>query len=324
MVMGMNRLFKLLFTSVALVLSNNHALAQEKPVLKTPVMAIVPFSPGALIDIIARIYSETLSKQIGQPVVVENRPGAGGMVGTQRLLSEDVARNTLLFVSSSYAVNPSVQEKLPFDTLRDLSGVASIAYSPTLVVVNPKSPYKTLQDLIAAAKKKDAYLTYGSAGVNSATDLVGRYFNQEAGIQLEHIPYKGVQEGVAEVVAGRIDVSFAPIALAMPYIKDGRLKAIGITSEHRSDILPDVPTVSEQGVADFDYAIWYGVIMNAKTPDPMKAYMAEQISAVNSNPDVKRKLEQQGLISRTVSLDEFDAYIKQEIEKFRKILKPTH
>ena len=322
--MILNRFLKLALAGSAIALINSQTLAQEAPALKAPITAIVPFSPGALIDIIARIYSETLSKQIGQPVVVENRPGAGGMVGTQRLLSEDVARNTLLFVSSSYAVNPSVQENLPFDTLKDLSGVASIAYSPTLVVVNPKSPYATLQDLIAAAKKKDAYLTYGSAGVNSATDLVGRYFNQEAGIQLEHVPYKGVQEGVAEVVAGRIDVSFAPIALAMPYIRDGRLKAIGITSEHRSDILPDVPTVSEQGVADFDYAIWYGVIMNAKTPEAMKTYMAQQIGAVNDNPDVKRKLEQQGLIGRTMSLDEFDTYIKQEIEKFRKILKPTH
>src|SRR5690606_3098728 len=154
--------------------SNHYALAQETPSIKSPVMAIVPFSPGALIDIIARIYSEDLGKRIKQPVVVENRPGAGGMVGTQRLLTENRARNSLLFVSSSYAVNPSVQKNLPFDTLKDLSGITSIAYSPTLVVVNAKSPYKNLHDLIAAAKKPDAYLTYGSAGVNSATDLVGR------------------------------------------------------------------------------------------------------------------------------------------------------
>jgi len=304
--------------------SNHYALAQETPSIKSPVMAIVPFSPGALIDIIARIYSEDLGKRIKQPVVVENRPGAGGMVGTQRLLTEDPARNSLLFVSSSYAVNPSVQKNLPFDTLKDLSGITSIAYSPTLVVVNAKSPYKNLHDLIAAAKKPDAYLTYGSAGVNSATDLVGRYFNQEVGTKLEHVPYKGVQEGVAEVVAGRIDVSFAPVALAMPYLKDGRLRALAITSQSRSKLFPDVPTVSESGFAGFDYAIWYGVIMNAKTSPQMKQYLAEQLRQVSANPQVIGKLEQQGLTMQTLALDKFDTYIAREIDKFRKILKPNH
>lgn len=319
------RKMPLWFALGAAALSLGHrALAQETPSIKTPVMAIVPFSPGALIDIIARIYSEALSKRIKQPVVVENRPGAGGMVGTQRLLTEDPARNSLLFVSSSYAVNPSVQKNLPFDTLKALSGIASIAYSPTLVVVNAKSPYKTLQELIAAAKKPGAYLTYGSAGVNSATDLVGRYFNQEVGTKLEHVPYKGVQEGVAEVVAGRIDVSFAPVALAMPYLKDGRLRALAITSQSRSRLFPDVPTVSESGFAGFDYAIWYGVIMNAKTSPQMKQYLAEQIRQASASPQVIGKLEQQGLTMQTLALEKFDAYIAQEIDKFRKILKSNH
>lgn len=302
------------------IVASGNLLAQEKSPIQEPVKAIVPFSPGALIDIIARIYADEMGKRIGQSVVVENRPGAGGMVGTQRLLNEDPGRNPVLFVSSSYAVNPSVQENLPFDTLKDLSGVASIAYSPTLVIVNANSPYNTLQDLIDAAKKPDAYLTYGSAGVNSATDLVGRYFNQEAGIQLEHVPYKGVQEGVSEVLAGRIDVSFPPVALALPYIRDGKLKALAVTSLERSTLLPETPTVDEQGIAGFDYAIWYGVIMNAKTPAPMKAYMAEQIQEINKDPEVSRKLEQQGLVPRTVVLDEFDTYIAQEINKFGKIL----
>lgn len=316
---------KLLFYSVLFCTaasSSAAAVAKQESVFQAPVKAIVPFSPGALIDIIARIYSDEITKRIGQPVVVENRPGAGGMVGTQRLLSENPDRGSVLFVSSSYAVNPSVHENMPFDTLKDLSGVASIAYSPTLVVVNANSPYNSLQDLIEAAKKPGAYLTYGSAGVNSATDLVGRYFNQETGIQLEHIPYKGVQEGVSEVLAGRIDVSFPPVALALPYIRQGTLKALAVTSPERSALLPETPTADEQGVAGFDYSIWYGVIMSAKTPEALKAHMAEQIQEINKDPQVSQKLEQQGLVPRTVTLAEFDKYIAQEISKFGKILKP--
>lgn len=296
------------------------AVAQEKSPVQAPVKAIVPFSPGALIDIIARIYGDELSQRVGQPVVVENRPGAGGMVGTQRLLSENPDRNSILFVSSSYAVNPSVHENMPFDTLKDLSGVALIAYSPTLVVVNADSPYNSLKDLIAAAKKPGAHLMYGSAGVNSATDLVGRYFNQEAGVKLDHVPYKGVQEGVSEVLAGRIDVSFPPVALALPHIRAGKLKALAVTSPERSAMLPDTPTAHEQGLAGFDYSIWYGVIMNAKTPEPMKSYIAEQIREINKDPKVSGKLEQQGLVPRTLVRDEFDKYIAQEINKFGKIL----
>lgn len=306
----------------ALIGGASNAAAQETVKITKPMSVVVPFSPGALIDIIARVYADELSKRIGQPVVVENRPGAGAMVGTQRMLSEDPSRNTMLFISSALAVMPSVQKDLTFDPRRDLSGISLIASSPTLIVVNARSPYKDVKGLVDAAKKSGAHLTYGSAGLNSGTDLAGRYFNQEAGIKLEHIPYKGVQEAVSEVVAGRIDVAYPPIGLALPFLKSGQLRALAVTSSKRSEFMPDVPTVAEQGIPGFDYTVWYSVVMNAKTAPEVKQYIAEQISDINMDPAVRKKLEQQGLVPEKLLLKDFDQYIAGEIAKYDRIIEP--
>ncbi len=298
------------------------AVAEAAPVkFDTPLKIIVPFSPGALIDIIARIYAEKMGVLLGQPVIVENKPGAGGMVGAQRVLSEPVIKNTMLFVSSSYVAIPAMNDKMPYDALKDFSGISTIAVSPTLVVVNKESPYTRLQDLIDAARRPDANLTYGSAGMYSATDLVGRYFNQEANIHLEHIPYKGVQEGVTEVAAGRIDVSFPPIALALPFMQSGQLRALAVTSPQRSVLLPDTPTVTEGGLDNFDYSIWYGVLMNSKTSPEIKQALAASIAQVSRDPAVQEQLARQGLVPDDRQLEAFDAYIEREMGKFNKILK---
>jgi len=306
---------------VAALTVTTHAAAQDKVVFKEPLRIVVPFSSGALIDIIARIYAEKMSPILGQPVIVENKPGGGGLVGAQRVLAEPIDRNVMLFVSSSYAVIPSVNEKMPYNTLKDFSGITFIASSPTLLVINGKSSINNLRELIDKAKESGSHMNYGSAGVNSATDLVGRYFNQETGAKLEHIPYKGVQEGVSETVAGRIDASFPPIALALPFIQSGQLKALAVTSPKRSGLLPNVPTVSEEGIAEFDYSIWYGVVMNSKTPDAVKTAISNAIVKINSDPEVLEKLSKQGLVPETKVLGEFDRYITKEMEKFGKILK---
>lgn len=286
-----------------------------------PLKIVVPFSPGALIDIIARIYAEKISAVIGQPIIVENLPGAGGLVGAQRVLRLPADENTMLFVSSSYAVIPAITEKMPYDTLKDFSGISEIASSPTILIVNSQSPYINLQDLISAARRPDAHLTYGSAGISSATDLVGRYFNREAGVRLEHIPYKGVQEGVTEVLAGRVDVSFPPIALALPYIKSGKIRPLAVTSPTRSTLMPELPTVSESGLGNFDYSIWYGVVMSAKTSPDAKQALAKVIAQVSQDPAVNQLLTHQGLIPESRQLGAFDTYIASEMEKFNKLLK---
>lgn len=288
-----------------------------------PLKIIVPFSAGAMIDNIARTYADKLSGRLGRPIVVENRPGAGGMVGTQRLLAEDPKQNTMLFVSSSYAVNPSVHENMPFDTLKDLSGVALMADTPILMVVNPEAGFESIQDFVEKAKNESQPFNYGSAGVNSATDMAGRYFSEETGATLEHIPYKAVHEGMMEVVAGRVDTSFPGIAQALPYVRDGRLQALAITGKERSNLAPDVPTLDETVAPGFEYGIWYGVIMNAKTDESVKQAVAGHIAEINKDPEVIQWLENQGLSSRTKTLQEFDDYIESEISKYGKILKAS-
>lgn len=285
---------------------------------------IVPFSAGAMIDNIARTYSEKLTARLGQPVVVENRPGAGGMVGTQRLLTEDPGQNTMLFVSSSYAVNPSVHKNMPFDTLKDLSGVALIAHTPILMVVHPQAGFESIQDFVKKAKGAKDPFTYGSAGVNSATDMAGRYFSQETGAPLEHVPYKAVHEGMMEVVAGRVDTSFPSIAQALPFVHNKQLNALAITSKERSPLAPDVPTMDETVAPGFDYGIWYGVIMNSKTDEAVKQELAGHIAAVSQDPDVVKWLKDQGLTPQTKTLKDFDDYIAAEITKFGKILSTSN
>lgn len=289
-----------------------------------PLKVIVPFSAGAMIDNIARTYSDKLSARLGRPVVVENRPGAGGMVGTQRLLSEDPKQNTMLFVSSSYAVNPSVHENMPFDTLKDLAGVAMIAHTPILMVVNPEAGFKSVEDFVEKAKSTSEPYNYGSAGINSATDMAGRYFSRETGAPLEHIPYKAVHEGMMEVVAGRVDTSFPGIAQALPYVRNNQLQALAITGKERSSLAPEVPTLDETVAPGFDYGIWYGVIMNAKTDDSVKQAVAEHIAEINKDPEVIAWLENQGLTTQTKTLKEFDDYIESEISKYGKILNKSN
>ena len=202
---------------------------------------IVPFSAGALTDTLARMYAEELTKRLGQPVVVENKPGSGGIPATQAMLAARPDGYTYQMVSSSHAVNPTLFSKLPYDTLRDTSGVALVASSPTVAVVNPASGIKTLQEFIAASKKKPGGLNYGSAGIGSSTHLVAEYLRDEAKVDMVHVPYKGVQEAVTEVMAGRIDIAFPPIALALPQMKAGRIVGIAQTGPQRSPLSPRCP-----------------------------------------------------------------------------------
>lgn len=301
--------------------SVGNAIAQQEKFPSKPLKILVPFSPGALTDIIARIYAEKLSTRLGQPVVVENRPGAGGILASQWLLNSPADGYTLLFVSSSHAVNPSLNRKLPYDTARDFSGVALIASSPSVVVVNAAHPAKSLQDLIAMAKQKPDRLTYGSAGIGAATHLVGEYFDNEAGIKMLHIPYKGVQEAVQEVMSGRLDVAYPPIALALPYIKSGHIRALGVTSQERTPLMPDTPTVAEQGLPGFDYSIWYALVASSKVPQPKLEILAREIRQVGELPDVREKLTRQGLVLKAVVLGEFDQFIAKEMKNLGRIVK---
>ena len=288
-----------------------------------PVHVIVPFSAGALTDTLARAYGDQLSKRLGQPVVVENKPGAGGIPAMQAMLAAEPDGYIFQMVSSGHAVNPTLFKKLPYDTLKDTVGVALVGSSPTVAVVNPKLGVKNLREFIELAKSNPGQLTFGSAGNGSSTHLVAEYLRKEAGIDLTHVPYKGVQEAVTEVMAGRIDIAFPPIALALPQIKAGRIVGIAQTGPERSPLIPDIGTAQEAGLKGFDYSIWYALIAPAKTPRPVLERIAREVREISALPEVREKMLQQGLVPRVIVLDEFDRFIAAEVKKQGELVKAS-
>lgn len=297
-----------------------HAQADARWPAKA-VRIVVPFSAGALTDVVARMYSVELSKRLGTPVIVENKPGAGGVIAAQGVAASPADGYTLMLVSSAHAVNPSLKKSLPFDTTRDLAGVVLVASSPTLVIVNSGSPYKTFQELVGAARARPGTLNYGSAGIGSATHLAGEYILMESGTRMNHVPFKGVQEAVTEVLGARIETAFPPIALALPMVRDGKLRALATTGHRRSDLLPSVPTVSELGFKDFDYRIWYAFVTRAGVPAPIMTRLAQEIRAVSDQAEFQQRMRTQGLDPTHVELADFDRYILGEIDKLGRIVK---
>lgn len=288
-----------------------------------PVRIIVPFSAGALTDIIARIYAEKLSPMLGQPVIVENKPGAGGVTASQYVLSQPADGHTLLFVSSAHSSNPALHKKLPYDTEKDFTGLALLAFSPSLVVVPASHPAKTLAELIAMGKAKPDSLSFGSAGVGSATHLAGEYFRSEAGLKMVHVPYKGVQEAVAAAAGSQLDLAFPPVALALPLLKANRIRALGVTSPKRVPTLQAMPTVAEQGFPGYESSIWYALVTAAGTPAPVMNTLAQQIVRVSDMPDVAEKLTSQGLIQDKLVLAQFDQFIGRDIRKMAKLVRDS-
>lgn len=309
------------FCALAAAALPSSGRAQRPPFPSKPVRMIVPFSAGALIDTLARLYGERMSQTLGQPFIVENRPGANGVPATQALLALPPDGHQMLFISSAHSVSPLIQKNLPYDTLRDFSGLALLANSPALIVVNADHPAKTLRQLIDMAQRKPEALAFGSAGIASATHLAGEYFSQEAKVKFLHVPFKGVQEAVTEVLAGRLDVAFPPIALAAPHLRSGKLRALAVTSPERVALIADVPTVAENGIAGFDYSITYGVVMSSKTPAEHLELFARQFLAVGRIPEVRQQLLGQGLVPRDLVLADFDAYIARETEKLGRIVR---
>jgi tripartite-type tricarboxylate transporter receptor subunit TctC len=306
---------KALLLAASLLLAVPTALAQDAPYPTHPIRIVVPFSAGALTDTLARVYAEQLTRRLGEPVIVENKPGSGGIPAMLAMLQAPADGYTLEMVSSAHAVNATLFTKLPYDTLKDVSGVALIASSPTVAVVNPNLGVKTLPEFIAHAKSKPDSINYGSAGMGSSTHLVAEYLRKEAGIKMTHVPYKGVQEAVTEVLAGRIDIAFPPVALALPQVKAGKLVAIAQTGTQRSPMLPDVPTVQEAGLKGFDYDIWYALLAPSKTAKPILQRLAKEVKEISAMPEIREKLALQGVVPKDLYLEDFDRFIRADVAK---------
>jgi len=286
-----------------------------------PIRVIVPFAAGSTTDIIARAIADKMSASLGQQLVVDNRGGASGTIGQQAVATAAPDGYTIMVHSSSHTVSPSTFAKLPFDTLADFTGITPISSTPNALVISPSKGFKTLQELLAAARAKPGSMNFASAGQGSATHLNAEKFKMAAGIQATNIPFKGSAEAVSEVISGRVDYYFSPIAPVIGQIKSGQLLALAVGSPMRASALPDVPTTTEAGVPGSEFNFWIGMMAPAKTPrDIVNRLHAEVVKAL-ADPEVKERFVKLGADAWTLQPQQFDAYIKAEIESNAKLVK---
>ena len=282
---------------------------------------VVPFTAGSATDLMARIVGEKLTASTGQAVVVENRPGAGGTLGAAQVAKSDPDGYTLLVVSAGHVVNPVLYPGITYDTLADFAGISPLAALPNMLVVGAGSPIKTVSELIAAAKASPGKLNYASAGVGSATHVNAEKFRSVSGINVTHIPFKGTPETIVETSAGRVDFMFTPLLSSLPTVRDGRMRALAVSTAKRSSAMPEVPTVAEAGLPGFVFDFWIGLLAPAKTPRAVVAKLNAEVSKALAMPDVKERMGKLGAESMPMSPEQFDSYIKDEFNTLGAVMK---
>ena len=317
--MKFDRILGAISLVLTIALAPGAASAQAWP--SKPIRIIVPFTPGSGTDIIARAISDRLSANLGQPVLVENRVGAGGTIGAGVVAKSDPDGYTVLVQSSSHTVNPFTFQSLPYDTQKDFSGVTFLAVLPNVLIISPAKGIKSVQELVAAAKAKPGTINYASAGSGSATHLNAEKFRLNAGFEGVHIPFKGSPEAVTEVMTGRVDYYFSPVVSALPQIKEGKVLALAVGSPTRSSILPDVPTTVEAGVPNSEYTFWVGMLVPAKTPRDVVKKLYEETQKAIASPEVKERFAKLGAEAMPMTPDQFDAYIREEMVVNEKLIK---
>ena len=285
-----------------------------------PIRVIVPFTPGGQPDVFARLIGQKMGESMGQQIVVDNRPGAGGMVGSKIVAEAIPDGYTLLSNSSSHTILPSVR-KLPFDTAKAFAGI-SMSYSAAYLLVVPNTlAAKTVQDLITMAKAKPGQLNLASAGLGSGTHFAGEMLKQAAGIDVVHVPYKGIPEATTDLIAGRVQLFMAPLATAMPLIRENRMRALGVTSPKRVSVLPDLPTISESGLKGFRWDSWGGIYAPAKTPRAIVSKLNREMVAALNLPDVQKSMRNLGAEPTPMAPAEFDKFVAQDLVTVAKLAK---
>lgn len=301
---------KRVLTLAAILLLTATAWAQGYP--SKPIRIVVPFTAGSATDIMARIVGEKLSAAWGQPVLVDNKPGAGGTVGSAIVAKSEPDGHTLLVVSTGHVVNPVLYPGLSYDTVNDFAGITPLASLPNVLVVSASSPLKSVRELIDAAKTNPGKMNYASAGSGSATHVNAEKFRAVTSIQATHIPFKGTPETITETIAGRVDFMFTPVLSSIPMIRDNRMRALAVSTAQRSSALPDVPTVSEAGVPGFVFDFWVGLLAPAKTPREVVNKLHEEVTKALAQPDVKERMAKLGGEPMPMSPERFDAFIREE------------
>jgi tripartite-type tricarboxylate transporter receptor subunit TctC len=298
--------------------------AQPSAFPAKPLRFVIGFTPGGPSDILARAVGQKLGERWGQQVVVENRPGAGG-----NLAAEAVAKSApdgytwLLGNNSILATNQSLYRKLPYDPLKDFAPVALVAVQPNILVVHPDVPAKSVAELIALAKQNPGKLNYASSGAGAAAHLAGELFKTMAGVDMVHVPYKGAQPALTDLIAGQVQLMFATSASVIPYMKAGRLRALAVTTAQRSPSVPELPTVSEAGLAGFEATTWHGVVVPAATSPDIVERLNQDINAVLNEKDLRERLAGLGAEIATGTPREFADYIAREIPKWSKVVRDS-
>jgi tripartite-type tricarboxylate transporter receptor subunit TctC len=292
------------------IAANGSSQADEWP--SRPIRAIIPLSVGSAADVVPRIVFEQLATQLGQPIVIENKPGASGSIAARFVASADPDGYTLLAHSTAHIISPSTVANLSYDPIKDFVAVAPLGNLPLVLVISPSQKIKTVQELVALGKTRP--ITFGSIGTGSPIHLAMERFRLSAGFQEQAIPFKGAPEALLEVMTGRVDVYYSPVTAALPLIRDGKLLALAVSSPMRSPTLPGVPTTLESGYPNSDYHFWIGVFAPVKTPDDIVSKINAEIQKAVEMPGVAEKLTKLGVQPMTMSTEQFDKFVKDELK----------
>jgi tripartite-type tricarboxylate transporter receptor subunit TctC len=294
------------------------AYAQDYPT--KPIHIIVPLTPGSGADIAGRIIGQRMSEHWKQPVIVENRPGAGGQIGTAAVVKADPDGHTLLVQSSSHAANPAIYKSLPYDPLKELADVAILGKTPYVMVSAANGPYKSLKDVIAAAKAKPAEIPFASAGVGTSTHLAAEFLIALAGLKMLHVPFKGSPDAIQDVLGGRSAFYMAPLDVGLGLVQQKKLNALGVSTKKRVELLPNVPTIAEQGLPDYDVTLWFGMWAPAGTPIPLVQKLNAAVNAIVFEPQVKEQFAKLGIEPAPMKPDEFAKFVRSQIDFYKKIV----
>jgi len=295
--------------------------AQQYP--SKTVRLIVPFTPGGGTDIVGRLLAAKLSESLGQQVIVDNRPGAGTVIGSELLAKAAPDGHTLILQVNSLAANHTLYRKLPYDTLRDFTPVILAASTPNVLVVHPSMPVRNVRDFVALAKRRPNEIAYASSGVGGASYLATEMFKLETGIKMIHVPYKGTAPALTAILSGEVQAMIAALPGTVPNLKAGQLRALGVTSAKRASAMPELPTLIESGIKGFEFATWYGLFAPGGVSRDIVTRLNTSINKILAMPDVKAQFERQGLEPAGGSTEEFARYFKGEIEKLGKVIRAS-
>ncbi|KCB34446.1 tripartite tricarboxylate transporter family receptor [Bordetella hinzii CA90 BAL1384] len=304
-------------------LAMSAAAAPAADTLNAPITLVVPFAAGGMTDVLARQLAKTLQADLKQSVIVDNRSGAGGVIGAEKVARSPADGHTLPVTTTAHVVNPAITKTLPYDTEKDFAPVALLARTPNVLVVNPKLPVNNLQELLAYAKKTGS-VSYGSSGVGGTTHLSGELLAARTGAPLLHVPYKGTALALNDLLGGQIQASFVDALTAIKYVQSGKLRAIAVSTRERNPMLPDVPTIAEQGVPGYETEIWIGFYAPAGTPPAVLERLNALARASMHDPAFAKLLAEQGTTPGDMTVDRFRQYVSAEIRKWGDIVRDAH